>query len=57
MVSSDNGDEPSPGVLAGSWQAAMFLGVVTLILGLIVTLHPSGSVNVIGSASRACCSS
>jgi uncharacterized membrane protein HdeD (DUF308 family) len=33
--------------LVASWQAALFLGVVTLILGLIVTLHPSGSLNVI----------
>jgi uncharacterized membrane protein HdeD (DUF308 family) len=33
--------------LVASWQATLFLGVVTLILGLIVTLHPSGSLNVI----------
>jgi uncharacterized membrane protein HdeD (DUF308 family) len=33
--------------IAASWQATLFLGVVTLILGLIVTLHPSGSLNVI----------
>jgi uncharacterized membrane protein HdeD (DUF308 family) len=47
MVSSDNGDEPSPAVLAGSWQAALFLGAVTLVLGLIVTFHPTTSLNVI----------
>ena len=32
---------------AYSWQATLFLGVVTLILGLIVAFHPSGSLNVI----------
>jgi len=34
-------------VLARSWQVTLFLGVVTLILGLIVSFHPSGSLNVI----------
>ena len=47
MAPSDYDDEPPPGVLAGSWQAALFLGVVTLILGLIVTFHPTTSLNVI----------
>jgi uncharacterized membrane protein HdeD (DUF308 family) len=46
MASSDD-DEPSAGVLGASWQAALFLGVVTLILGLIVTFHPTTSLNVI----------
>jgi uncharacterized membrane protein HdeD (DUF308 family) len=46
MVSSDD-DEPSAGMLGASWQAALFLGVVTLILGLIVTFHPTTSLNVI----------
>ena len=32
---------------AGAWQATLFLGVVTLILGLVVSFHPSGSLNVI----------
>jgi uncharacterized membrane protein HdeD (DUF308 family) len=45
MVDGD-GTEP-PGVLAASWQAAMVLGVLTLVLGLIVALHPSTSVNVV----------
>ena len=36
-----------PGVVRGSWLAAVVLGALTLILGLIVSLHPSGSVNVI----------
>jgi uncharacterized membrane protein HdeD (DUF308 family) len=44
----DDGTQPSPpGVLAASWQAALFLGAATLILGLIVTVHPTSSVNVI----------
>jgi len=48
MVSGQEGTEPSPpGVLAGSWQTALFLGVATFVLGLIVSLHPSGSVDVI----------
>jgi uncharacterized membrane protein HdeD (DUF308 family) len=46
MVSSDD-DEPPAGVLSASWQAALFLGVVTLILGLIVSFHPTTSLNVI----------
>jgi uncharacterized membrane protein HdeD (DUF308 family) len=41
-------DEPTAvGMLAGSWRAALFLGVVTLVLGLIVTFHPTTSLNVI----------
>ena len=36
-----------PGVLAGAWQATLFLGVLTLILGVIVSFHPSGSLNVL----------
>jgi len=42
-------EQQPPGVLlaAASWQAALFLGIATLILGVIVTLHPSGSLNVI----------
>ncbi len=31
----------------GAWQATLSLGVVTLILGLIVSFHPTASVNVI----------
>jgi uncharacterized membrane protein HdeD (DUF308 family) len=34
-------------MITGAWQAGLFLGAVTLILGLIVALHPSGSLNVI----------
>jgi uncharacterized membrane protein HdeD (DUF308 family) len=48
MASDDYDDEPAAvGMLAGSWQAALFLGAVTLILGLIVTFHPTTSLNVI----------
>ena len=48
MASDDYDDEPAAvGMLAGSWQAALFLGVVTLILGLIVAFHPTTSLNVL----------
>ena len=47
MADGDGTQPASPEVLAGSWQAAMFLGAATLIIGLIVALHPSGSVDVI----------
>jgi uncharacterized membrane protein HdeD (DUF308 family) len=47
MVDGDGTEPVPPGVLAGSWQAAMVLGVLTLVLGLIVALHPSTSVNVV----------
>jgi len=48
MVSGQDGsDRLPPGVVRGSWLAAVILGALTLILGLIVSLHPSGSVNVI----------
>jgi uncharacterized membrane protein HdeD (DUF308 family) len=40
--------QPSaPGMMAVSWQATLVLGVLTLILGLIVSFHPTGSLNVI----------
>jgi uncharacterized membrane protein HdeD (DUF308 family) len=48
MASGQDGTDPlPPGVLAGSWQTALVLGALTFILGLIVSLHPSNSVNVI----------
>ena len=40
-------DLPPAFAAAKTWQATLFLGVVTLILGLIVSIHPSGSLNVI----------
>ena len=48
MVSDEYGTPPAPpGILAGSWQATLFLGVLTLILGIIVSFHPTGSLNVL----------
>jgi uncharacterized membrane protein HdeD (DUF308 family) len=48
MASGQDGtDRLPPGVARGSWLAAVILGALTLILGLIVSLHPSNSVNVI----------
>jgi uncharacterized membrane protein HdeD (DUF308 family) len=48
MVSDEDGAQPAPaGVLAGSWQAMLFLGVLTLVLGIIVSFHPTGSLNVL----------
>ena len=36
-----------PGVMARTWQATLLLGVLTLILGIIVSFHPTGSLNVL----------
>ena len=47
MVDGDDAQPAPPAILTGSWQTAMFLGAATLILGFIVTLHPTTSVNVI----------
>lgn len=42
------GDQsPLPMIIVGSWQSAVFLGAVTLILGLVVSFHPTGSLNAI----------
>ena len=38
---------PPPGVVAGTWLATLFLGVLTLIFGIIVSFHPTGSLNVL----------
>jgi uncharacterized membrane protein HdeD (DUF308 family) len=45
-------DEPEsayPAAFAplGAWQTTLIVGIVTLVLGLIVCFHPSGSLNVI----------
>jgi uncharacterized membrane protein HdeD (DUF308 family) len=48
MTRVDYDVQPAPpSVLADSWQATLVLGVLTLILGIIVSFHPSGSLNVI----------
>jgi uncharacterized membrane protein HdeD (DUF308 family) len=40
--------QPAPeSVMAASWQVTLVLGVLTLILGIIVSFHPSGSLNVV----------
>jgi uncharacterized membrane protein HdeD (DUF308 family) len=46
-VNESDTDLPPAFAAAGAWQATLFLGVVTLVLGLIVSFHPSGSLNVI----------
>jgi uncharacterized membrane protein HdeD (DUF308 family) len=47
-VESDDNDSLAPGLLlARSWQATVVLGALTLILGLIVSFHPGGSLNVV----------
>ncbi len=48
MANDEYGIQPSaPGMMTVSWQATLFLGVLTLILGLIVSFHPTGSLNAI----------
>ena len=48
MSSVDYDVQSAPSsVLAASWLATLVLGVLTLILGIIVSFHPSGSLNVI----------
>jgi uncharacterized membrane protein HdeD (DUF308 family) len=40
-------ETPVDFAVASAWQTTLFLGAVTVILGLIVSFHPSGSLNVI----------
>jgi uncharacterized membrane protein HdeD (DUF308 family) len=40
-------DWPPAVAVIGAWQTTVIVGIVTLILGLIVAFHPSGSLNVI----------
>jgi uncharacterized membrane protein HdeD (DUF308 family) len=48
MESGDYDAPPSSGLLmAESWQATVVLGALTLILGIIVSFHPTGSLNVL----------
>jgi uncharacterized membrane protein HdeD (DUF308 family) len=46
-VGETDADLPAALAVARSWQATLFLGLITLILGLIVSFHPSTSLNVI----------
>jgi uncharacterized membrane protein HdeD (DUF308 family) len=45
----DSDDLPAaPGLLlAQTWQATIIIGALTLILGLVVSFHPGGSLNVV----------
>ena len=48
MESGEYDVSASPGLaMAQSWQATVVLGALTLILGLIVSFHPTGSLNVV----------
>jgi uncharacterized membrane protein HdeD (DUF308 family) len=48
VVTDEYGTRSSaPGMMVANWQATLFLGAATLILGLIVSFHPTGSLNVI----------
>ena len=48
MASGEYGTQPPPpSVIAAPWQATLVLGVLTLILGIIVSFHPTESLNVV----------
>jgi uncharacterized membrane protein HdeD (DUF308 family) len=47
MALEESGTDLPAFAAARAWQTTIFLGVITLILGLIVSFHPSGSLNVI----------
>ena len=48
MEPDESGTDLPPGFAATTgWQATLIVGIITFVLGLIVTLHPSGSLNVI----------
>jgi uncharacterized membrane protein HdeD (DUF308 family) len=46
-METDEQETPAEFIAATTWQTTLFLGVATVILGLIVSFHPSGSLNVI----------
>jgi uncharacterized membrane protein HdeD (DUF308 family) len=48
-MDDDYPEEPATGMLlaASGWQPTLVIGVLTLVLGIIVTARPSGSLNVI----------
>jgi uncharacterized membrane protein HdeD (DUF308 family) len=48
MASVDNDAQTSSfSALAASWQATLVVGTLTLIIGLVVSFHPTGSLNVV----------
>lgn len=48
MVSNGFDAEPAPSAtLAGAWQTGMVIGALTLILGIVLSFHPTGSLNVV----------
>jgi uncharacterized membrane protein HdeD (DUF308 family) len=47
MDPEEDEEVPAAVLAASTWQATLFLGVVTVILGLIVSFRPSGSLAVI----------
>ncbi len=48
MQPDEPGTDLPPGLAAATgWQMTLLLGIITFVLGLIVTLRPSGSLNVI----------
>ena len=48
MQPDESGTDLPPGFAAATgWQGTLIVGIITLVLGLIVTLRPSGSLNVI----------
>lgn len=46
-MTDDDAAPPAALVAASTWQATLFIGVVTLVLGIVVTARPSGSLNVV----------
>jgi uncharacterized membrane protein HdeD (DUF308 family) len=46
-MTTEDQEAPVAFIAARTWQTTLFLGVATVILGLIVSFHPSGSLNVI----------
>ncbi len=48
MVSGEYDAKAPPSLaIPASWQATILLGALTLVLGLVVTFHPTGSLNVV----------
>ena len=48
MASVDTDTQTSSfSALAASWQATLVVGTLTLIIGLVVSFHPTGSLNVV----------